>query len=138
MGARALTPTATETTDLAEQRRNRDAIRKLNLRVQLTYGDRTLTLARSAVGPADDRMARQQAGMTVTGVFNAGLYAAQTGNVLPIGADMALVLWWVARRKAGEHGLSYMQVEGQFPSVDDVDDIHAEWIVDTPDDDPEA
>ena len=86
-------------------------------RFTVTFRGKTLDLAMNDLGPGDDEVARRQARRTISGVW---MNAAATG-ILDL-ADLFLLVWF-ARRKNGQSGLTYAQMEKDYPS-------YAEFLAD--------
>lgn len=76
--------------------------------LEMVIGGRTLVLDFDELGPADDTFARGHIGVPVS--------AFQGLNALTMGADVVLMMWCLARRKAGEPGLTYDRVVREFPT----------------------
>jgi hypothetical protein len=116
------------------QRALRGQPKKPGRRVTMTIEGRTLVLDFRTLGPADDAISRAQTGVPISGIemnIAAGKYL--------MGGDTLLIMWWMARRKAGEHNLSFAEVCAQYPTYDVLDNAAVTYdLVGEDDDDPEA
>lgn len=86
-------------------------------------GNRRYELRASHLGPQDEQLCMTQAGLPVWSLFGDGL-SSMTG---------VLALYWMARRKAGEKGLTFAQVAKQYKNLDEF--VNAGFSVWVPDDD---
>lgn len=99
--------------------------------LRLTVGDKTVVLDFDQLGPADDLLARQQAGFPVSTFVGMAAFSG----------DSLLVLWWLARRKNGERRLAFGNVLKDFPTNKAIEEagFKAEWVTaDELDADPES
>lgn len=94
--------------------------------LRITLGGRSLEIDVMQFGPADDRVSRAQAGITISSLIESDVF----------GVDTMLLLWWLARRKNGEPGLHYYDVENEFPTFAHVAAANFDLEEVTPD--PEA
>lgn len=78
----------------------------------IKQGDREWVLAIDDLGPNDDLISRKQTGLPVTPFFEEDKF----------GADSLMILYWMARRKAGEDRLRYAEVVEEYPSYKAVAD----------------
>jgi hypothetical protein len=67
-------------------------------------------LRRADLGPADARLVRQTTGLRLLAIM---------GEIGGVDFDYTTVLWWLARRHAGETDLTYAQAEAEFPSYEE-------------------
>lgn len=78
----------------------------------ITLNGASHTLHMADLGPEDDLAARRQTGMPISSFIGDDIF----------GADSMLVLWWMARRKAGERRLAFSKVLAQFPTFESIND----------------
>ncbi len=95
--------------------------------LKITLNGESRQLHMSDLGPAGDRVSRAQTGFPVMPYFNGERF----------GSDSILVLWWMARRKAGEPDLRYDEVEKEFPTYADLEDVEIHEVIED-DDSPEG
>ena len=74
----------------------------------ITIGGESHTLHMADLGPEDDMAARRQTGMPISSFIGDDIF----------GSDSILVLWWMARRKAGERRLAFSKVLREFPTFE--------------------
>jgi hypothetical protein len=122
--AKAPRPTAEPRHVLTDQR---DRARRSYLVV--TLGGRSLELWPSKLGPGDDDISRRQAGTPISGLIP----QVFSGDYI-VGGDTVLLLWWMARRKNGEPGLSWRQVLAEYPTNSDLEDANPDLDLVVPDD----
>lgn len=91
--------------------------------VRITLKGRTLEVY-PAIGPADDRLARRVLGGPISPMLNAGYV---------FGADSLMDLWWFARVKNGEPGLTLDAVLAEFPTLIDIAEADPDVTFSTPD-----
>lgn len=76
----------------------------------ITVRGQEYRLRRGDLGPADARLVRQQTGFRLLDIM------AEVGGG---DFDYTTVLWWLARRHAGETDLRFAQAEPDFPRYED-------------------
>jgi hypothetical protein len=86
--------------------RGRQAVERKAL--EITLNGETLTLNFADLGPEDDLASRKQTGLPISSFVQGESF----------GTDSFLVLWWMARRKAGERRLAFSKVLDEFPTFD--------------------
>jgi hypothetical protein len=108
---KAPTPKSEPRHEIAERK-------KVDISFLLEYEGETYALRKSRVGPADDRICRQQTGgYSLQGAFN------MIGRVEAFGGDVVVMLLWMAKRKTlGKKSLSYAEVERLFESNDEIEE----------------
>jgi len=74
--------------------------------LRITVGGRAYELDVMQLGPGDDRITRAETGLPVSSIIESSTF----------GADSLLMLFWLARRKAGETALRYTTVEAAYPT----------------------
>lgn len=94
--------------------------------VRFDWDSRSLEIRFADLGPGDDLVARREIGMPVTAFLTS------------FGNDTITVLWWVARRKAGERALTYKQAEKEITSRRPDAKVQMEAIYAEVDTSPEA
>ncbi len=96
----------------------REQARRIAL--QITVKGQTKKLSLADLGPRDDRVARAQTGRPISPY----IYGEQ------IAADSLVLFWWMARRHDGEPDLTYDEVEREFPSFLDIDEMQVLEVTD--------
>lgn len=88
------------------------------LKITIKEGTKTYVLDSDDLGPADERICRQETG------FPLAHFLSQ------FGPDSIVACVWQARRKSGEPNLSYAQVEKRYPTYKSLDALDVEFDTD--------
>lgn len=86
----------------------RQAVERSGIRISVGGG--TWVLHTSDLGPQDDLVSRKETGLPVTPFFGEDRF----------GMDSLLIMFWMARRKAGESNLRFQQVMDEYPTYESI------------------